>query len=246
MRDVEAVWRAVAGPHPVPAPLLALLTDTTDAYAVLSGNRVSFGLTGLGRSGLDAALRALPQTYNVDLIDRIFTQLIEGRMAIDWGLEVEVGGEQLLLRLRGDSPHIAADISELKATLEPELSWPDDLPQTGSVQGWSVALQADGQIELELEAPARAAWLPADAHDALRDLPELGMVRVSATPGEPLRYASRTLIGESDPSASWEAARVPLAAYGRVGWADLGQSTSARPYAVRLDGEDVSLEIYAS
>ncbi|MEL6344439.1 MAG: hypothetical protein AAFV53_15075 [Myxococcota bacterium] len=246
MRDVEAVWRAIAGSHPIPAPLLSLLTDTTDAYAVLSDQRVSFGLTGISRGGLDAALRALPHTVDLALVDRIYQQLIEGRGAVDFSVEVEVGGAEPLLHLRADSPHVAADISELKDAIGAAMAWPAGLASTGSVRSWRLSLQGDAVAALELEAPPRAPWLPAEAYDALRDLPEMGTVQVRTSGDAPLQYASRTLIGEDDHAASWEAAQIPLAAYGRMEWAKLGDTTSARPYAVHLDGRDVRLELYAS
>lgn len=249
MGNVEALWRAAAGSHPVPAVLTALQAAGGSGRVTLSGERVAFGLGDITTATLDAVMQRLPTKIDTALAERLHQTLIAGRDSVRWGIEVELGGDAPVLRLAAeadDPSQPIADLAELRAALGGEAAW-GPLPEAGDVIGWSVVLNADtsGISPLvSVETTDGAGWLPAALRESLRDLPEVGTLWVSAG-GDALSISSRTRLSGADRSACWEAAALPLAAYGRHAWMALSEQPDAVPSAIRLDGRDAVLEILA-
>lgn len=247
---VEAVWRAAAGDQPVPAALSALQAPGSEAFVLLSGDRIVFGLSALSPRALDDILERVAGAHNRTLAEQVFQRLVAGRRGVQWSIGLEVGDVEPTLHLSATastSTGTAATLAELREALAPAMPWPDALPGDGALTGWTVLFAPTGTVGFAIEAPARSAWLPPAAFRALRDLPEVGTVRISIGHDGRPHYASRTVIHEDDPEACWEAALVPLAAYGRDTWAHrLIDVPGAVPSAICLDGQDITLEIKVS
>ena len=246
MRTKTAMWEAAAGELTVPVSMKSLLSSASEdalVYAIRGPASASVGVLEADggirwQQAMDAMLAAAGVSLAV--VKGLREALVTPGVFFGPELTIDSG----VLRLVAVAPGgVAADLGALKAAAaQVGQPWPAVLPEQGDVVAWSVVFRPDGGVGMEIERPAGADWMPAGAAEALRDVPELGAIRV-AFQGDEVAFAARIAIDGETPFARWEVASIALGAYGLASSEAL--RSAAQPTAVWVSAEDAALELGA-